>query len=199
MTTYIPQLTLPERVFASAPASILLPVALGTTVGYSTRPKQTKETYNLIRQPPLRPPPWVFGPVWTVLYALTGYGAYRGIGLNLTSILPGTASVARRAATLYTVQLGLNLAWMPLFFGARRPAAAMLDVLALLGANAYLARLFFGTRDGLADPVAGWCWAPYLAWLSFAAYLNAGVGYLNGWDISDATLRRRKAAGKGAQ
>ncbi|RYP06803.1 hypothetical protein DL765_009361 [Monosporascus sp. GIB2] len=167
MTTYIPQLTIPEQVFASAPASILLPVAFGTAVGYSTRPKQTKETYNLIRQPPLLPPPWVFGPVWTVLYGLTG--------------------------------LGLNLAWMPLFFGARRPAAAMLDVLALLGANTYLARLFFGTRDGLADPVAGWCWAPYVAWLGFAAYLNAGVGYLNGWDISDAALRRRKAAGKGAQ
>jgi benzodiazapine receptor len=68
MTTYIPALTLPHSVFANPAASIFLPIALGTAVGYSSRPEETKKTYLAIKQPPYRPPPQVFGPVWTVLY-----------------------------------------------------------------------------------------------------------------------------------
>ncbi len=176
-----------------------------------------------MRQPPLRPPPWVFGPVWTVLYGAAGWAAHRAIGV-------GTAAAARRpssysssssssssaavvvstAASVYSAQLALNLAWMPLFFGARRPALALADLAALLGLNGYLAWLFFAAPQsssssssssttalswigggGLGDPVAGWCYVPYVAWLAFAAYLNLGVGYLNGWDISDEALLRR--------
>ncbi|EMR69916.1 putative translocator protein [Eutypa lata UCREL1] len=200
MTTYIPQFALPHQVFASAPASILLPVTLGAAVGYSTRPKQTTTTYNLMQQPPLRPPPSIFGPVWTLLYGLTGYAAHHAIGGALLSPASlAQSGVARRAAAVYTAQLGLNLAWMPLFFGARRPAVALADIAALLGLNGYLAWLFFtpSAEGGLGDDIAGWCYVPYVAWLAFASYLNFGVGYLNGWDISDETLvRRREARGK---
>ena len=139
----------------------------------------------------------MFGPVWTVLYGVTGYAAHRGIGAALGSARSGGAA-ARTAATLYTAQLGLNLAWMPLFFGLRRPALALADIAALLGANGYLAWLFFAPAErgglGLPDSVAAWCYVPYVAWLGFAAYLNLGVGYLNGWDISDEALLRRKNA-----
>ena len=162
--------------------------------------KQTIETYNQIKQPPLRPPPWVFGPVWTVLYGVTGYAAHRAIGGALLAPRSAAqASTARVAAALYTAQLGLNLAWMPLFFRWRRPALALADITALLGANSYLVWLFFApdsAAGGLADSVAGWCYAPYVAWLGFAAYLNLGVGYLNGWDISDEALLRRKVEGE---
>ncbi|KAH9909047.1 TspO/MBR-related protein [Xylariomycetidae sp. FL2044] len=189
MTTNLPHFaSIPYDVFASPAASILLPIALGTTVGFSTRPKQTQTTYTQMRQPPLRPPPQVFGPVWTLLYGLMGYASHRAVTIG-SSVPPfGRADAVR---SLYTLQLGLNLAWMPLFFGARRPAAALADIAALLGLNAYLAYLYFSV-----DRVAGWCVVPYLAWLGFATYLNAGVGYLNAWDISDATLARREAAGK---
>ncbi|KAG5973873.1 hypothetical protein E4U55_000215, partial [Claviceps digitariae] len=68
MTTYIPSLTIPSAVLQHPAASVLLPIALGTAVGYSTRPTDTKNMYSSLRQPPLRPPPWVFGPVWTILY-----------------------------------------------------------------------------------------------------------------------------------
>ena len=162
--------------------------------------KQTIETYNQIKQPPLRPPPWVFGPVWTVLYGVTGYAAHRAIGGALLAPRSAAqASTARVAAALYTAQLGLNLTWMPLFFRWRRPALALADITALLGANSYLVWLFFApdsAAGGLADSVAGWCYAPYVAWLGFAAYLNLGVGYLNGWDISDEALLRRKIEGE---
>ncbi|KAI4600149.1 hypothetical protein KJ359_001251 [Pestalotiopsis sp. 9143b] len=189
MTTYIPYLTIPREVFENAAASVLLPIALGTGVGFSTRPKKTQDTYRLMKQPPLRPPPQVFGPVWTLLYGLMGYAAHRAItaGLNpLTSSVAGVQA-AKHAATLYSVQLGLNLAWMPLFFGIRKPVLALADIAALLGINVYLAKLFFGM-----DETAGWLYVPYLAWLGFATYLNAGVGIVNNWRITDEDLLKGK-------
>ncbi|KAK8049023.1 hypothetical protein PG994_010753 [Apiospora phragmitis] len=176
MTTYIPQITIPHQVFSNAAASVLLPIALGTGVGFSTRP-------------PAAPPPQVFGPAWTTLYGLMGYAAHRAItaGLNpLTSSVEGVRD-AKHAATLYTIQLGLNLAWMPLFFGARKPVAALVDIVALLGINSYLTYQFFQM-----DTVAGWCFVPYVAWLSFATYLNTGVGYLNNWKITDEDLLKKR-------
>lgn len=193
MTTYIPRIsTIPYDVFASPSASILLPIALGTAVGYSTRPTRTKETYDTIKQPPLRPPPYVFGPAWTALYGLMGYAAHRvATRASLPSISSSLSGPAQDLQTLYSLQLGLNLTWMPLFFGLRRPALAFANVVSLVGLNGYLTYRYFGI-----DSVAGWCMVPYLAWLGFATYLNAGVGYLNGWDISESTLATRKALGK---
>ncbi|KAI0465810.1 TspO/MBR-related protein [Xylaria cf. heliscus] len=193
MTTYIPKInTIPYNVFASPSASILLPIALGAAVGYSTRPKETKDTYRAMKQPPLRPSPYVFGPVWTVLYGLMGYAAHRAVTRAALPPLSYSLSVsAGDLQTLYSAQLGLNLIWMPLFFGLRRPALALADIVSLVSLNGYLAYLYFGV-----DNVAGWCMVPYLTWLSFATYLNAGVGYLNRWDISESTLATRKALGK---
>jgi translocator protein len=71
----------------------------------------------------------------------------------------------------------LNLLWMPLFFVVKRPIEATVDIVALTGITGYLTYIW-----GKVDPVAGWALAPYLAWLSFATYLSAGVGYLNDWD-----------------
>ncbi|KAI1436699.1 TspO/MBR family-domain-containing protein [Xylaria sp. CBS 124048] len=191
MTTYIPKIVaLPYDIFASPAVSVLLPVVLGTTVGYSTRPKQTETTYTAMKQPPLRPPPQVFGPVWTALYGLMGYAAHRTVTHTALAASPPPVSAAD-LQTLYSVQLGLNLAWMPLFFGLRRPVLALADIVSLTGLNGFLTYLYFKV-----DPVAGWCMVPYLAWLGFATYLTAGVGYLNRWDISESTLATRKALGK---
>jgi benzodiazapine receptor len=77
MTTYIPSLTLPSFIFEKPAVSVLLPVLAGTAIGYSTRPDRTKNTYRALKQPPGHPPAWVFGPVWTAMYATMGYVAYR--------------------------------------------------------------------------------------------------------------------------
>ncbi|KAG5943908.1 hypothetical protein E4U59_007801 [Claviceps monticola] len=180
MTTYIPSLTIPSAVFEHPAASILLPVSLGTAIGYATRPVETRKLYKALKQPPLRPPPWLFGPVWTILYGVMGYAAHRAYSIGLAP-LSGleTAALTRQSMTLYSIQLGLNLAWMPLFFGAKRPVAASVDIVALLGLNAYLASVW-----GSIDSVAGWLQVPYVGWLGFASYLCLGTGYLNGWDLA---------------
>jgi len=194
MTTFIPSLTLPAAVFANPAASILLPIALGTAVGFSVRSKETEKTYLALKQPPFRPPPWVFGPAWTLLYGLMGYSAYRAYNTG-TNPLSSTNKLllTKRGATLYTLQLGLNLIWMPLFFTLKRPIEATVDIVALTGVTSYLAYTW-----AQVDSVAGWALAPYLGWLGFATYLSAGVGYLNDWNTADKVVPAAPK-GKGAE
>ncbi|KAG6029354.1 hypothetical protein E4U41_000388 [Claviceps citrina] len=183
MTTYIPSLTLPNAIFENRAASILLPIVLGTGVGFAVRPTKTRNLYESLKQPPLRPPPWLFGPVWTVLYGIMGYAAHRAYMTGTSPLSsPETVALTRHSLTLYSLQLGLNLVWMPLFFGARRPVEASVDIVALLGLNGYLAYVW----GGAVDETAGLLQVPYLAWLGFASYLCVGTGYLNGWDLSGA-------------
>ncbi|OAA73504.1 translocator protein [Cordyceps fumosorosea ARSEF 2679] len=200
MTTYIPSLTLPIAALQHAPTSILLPIALGTAIGYSTKRNpshnlflaadKTVKTYHALKQPPLHPPAYVFGPVWTVLYGLMGYAAHRVAAVGLSPLSsPATAASTKHSLTVYTIQLGLNLAWMPLFFGARRPVEATADLVALLGLNGWLAWTW-----SAVDETAAWLQLPYLGWLAFATYLSAGAGYLNGWDMSDEALEAGKKA-----
>lgn len=113
-----------------------------------------------------------------------GYASYRVANTGLSPLAsPGTVDVTKQSMSLYTIQLGLNLAWMPLFFVAKRPVEATADIVTLLGLNGYLAYLW-GTIDG----VAGLCHLPYLGWLSFATYLCVGASHLNGWDFSDKEI-----------
>ena len=175
---YVPALTLPSQIFSTPAISILHPVAAGTSIGFLTRPRDTQETYLALKQPPYNPPPQVFGPVWTTLYGLMGYGAYRAWTMGMHSLDPLKVENARVGATLYTVQLGLNLIWMPLFFKFKRPIEASVDIVALTGVTGYL--LYTWSQ---VDEVAAWCLAPYLGWLGFATYLSVGVGYLNDWDL----------------
>jgi benzodiazapine receptor len=74
-------------------------------------------------------------------------------------------------ATLYTIQLGLNLIWTPLFFTFNRPIAAAADIITLGGTVSYLAYIW-----GQVDETSGWLLAPYLAWLGFATYLCVSRG-----------------------
>ncbi|KAI9759175.1 MAG: hypothetical protein M4579_002548 [Chaenotheca gracillima] len=178
MTTHIPSLTFPGALFAQPAASILLPIALGTGVGFSVSPANTNKKYLALKQPPLRPPPWVFGPMWTTLYGLMGYSAYRAWNTGMASLNPHTVALTKQGATLYTIQLGLNLIWMPLFFGYGRPIEATADIVALTGTVGYLTYIW-----SQVDTVAAWGIVPYLGWLGFASYLSAGVGYLNDWNF----------------
>lgn len=77
---------------------------------------------------------------------------------------------------------------MPLYFGLGRPIEATADIAALVGTTGYLTYIW-----GKVDPVAAWCLAPYLGWISYATYLCAGAGYLNNWDFG-ATFKEAQQA-----
>ncbi|KAL9623154.1 MAG: hypothetical protein Q9160_002469 [Pyrenula sp. 1 TL-2023] len=191
MTSYIPSITLPAQVFDIPAASILLPITLGAGVGFTVSPKNSQKTYLALKQPPYRPPPYVFGPMWTTLYGLMGYAAHRAWTTGMASLDPSKVEDARRGATLYTVQLGLNLIWMPLFFGLKRPIEATTDIVLLTSAVGYLAYTW-----SKVDMVATYCLAPYLGWLGFATYLSAGTGYLNGWSFEDKEKNKSSKPGE---
>lgn len=126
-----------------------------------------------------------------------GYAAYLAWKTGMSSVNPATRSLTEQGATLYTIQLGLNLVWMPLFFKYKMPVAATVDIVALTGVTGYLTYLW-----GQVDERAGYFLAPYLTWLGFATYLcvrrrpsrlrnqiltsrQAGAGYLNNWNFDD--------------
>lgn len=125
--------------------------------------------YASLAKPAWNPPRWVFGPVWTVLYALMGVAAWRVWKAR------GFAG-ARGALALFGVQLVLNVLWSVLFFGMRRPDLALVDVLLLWIAVLATLVAFWRVRR-----VAGWMLAPYLAWVTFAAALNYAIVRMNGF------------------
>ncbi len=119
--------------------------------------------YRALEKAPWTPPDRTFGIVWPLLYSAIAWS--------------GARAWARRdktALALWGTQLALNAAWSPLFFGAHRSRAALVDVgLTLAAASAYTWRV--ARSDGAAAAVM----APYLAWLGFAATLNGAVALRN--------------------
>lgn len=93
-----------------------------------------------------------------MLYGLMSYSAYRtySTGMAPTATLAQTL-LTKQGAILYTIQLGLDLIWMPLFFWAKRLIEATVDIVALTGVVSYLAYVW-----GQVDSVSAWCLAPYL-------------------------------------
>lgn len=121
-------------------------------------------TYRALELPPFAPPPWLFGPVWSVLYlfiAVAGWLLWRARGWD-------------GVLWLWAAQLVLNLAWTPLFFSADRYVLALVDIVALDLLVAALVVLAWRTSR-----VAAWLLVPYLAWTCFATALNAGIVVLN--------------------
>jgi translocator protein len=126
--------------------------------------------YKALRKPSFEPPGWVFGPIWTALYSLLATSGYR--------VWKAPPSKTRTCAlALWGTQLALNGAWSPVFFGARRPKAALFDVLALLGIVAA-----YTATSRRVDKAAGAMMVPYLGWLGFASLLNEEIIRRNrGW------------------
>lgn len=124
--------------------------------------------YRTLLKPSWTPPDAVFGPVWTLLYALMAVAAWRvwrAVGWE----------ASRRALGLFTLQLALNLAWSMLFFWQRRIGFGLVDIAALW--LAILATILAFRRH---DRVAAWLLVPYLLWVSYASALNVALWQLNG-------------------
>lgn len=116
--------------------------------------------FAALEKPPTFPPPATFGIVWSILYAL--------MGAALAMVCAAWGSRLRSLAILaFVVQLALNLAWSPVFFGAHQIDTALWILLALDLLLLVTVVLFFKVRKW-----AGVLLLPYLAWVLFATFLN---------------------------
>ena len=123
--------------------------------------------YTALVRPDWAPPPDVFGPVWTILYALMGIAAWLVWRV-------GGFRAARAALSLFLVQLAVNALWSWLFFAWHLGALAFVDILLLWVLVLATLVAFWRIR-----PLAGAMLVPYLLWISFAAALNLSVWQLN--------------------
>ena len=124
--------------------------------------------YKVLNQPPLSPPGWIFPIVWTILYLLMGYAAYR------VQVSGKSQESINKANRLYAAQLLLNFLWTPIFFGLEWYLVAFF-LLVALWALIYLTMQAFSK----IDETAGDLLIPYILWVTFAGYLNLGVYLLN--------------------
>jgi translocator protein len=125
------------------------------------------EFYRDLVRPSWAPPGWLFGPVWTVLYALMGVAAWlvwraRGFG------------DARRALLVFVVQLAANALWTWLFFVWRQGGLAFAEILLLLALIVATMVLFWRVSE-----LAAVLLFPYLLWVSFASALTLATWQLN--------------------
>lgn len=123
--------------------------------------------YASLVRPDWSPPAAVFGPVWTVLYAMMAVAAWLVWERRATRF-------ARLALVLFSAQLILNALWSWLFFGWRLGALSVLDIVLLWIMIAATLAFFWRIRL-----LAGLLLVPYLAWVAFAAALNYQIWRLN--------------------
>lgn len=159
-----------ERPWLALTAAVVLVEVVGASGAVFT--VQVGTWYESLARPALAPPNWVFGPVWTALFALLG------VALWLVWRRAGdgerTPRAVRVALVPFVVQFALNLAWSAVFFGSRSVGLG-LAVIALLWVAIVATVWAFDRVDRRAAALL----VPYLLWVSFAASLNYGFWVLN--------------------
>lgn len=125
---------------------------------------RARDFYAALDRPAWAPPGWLFGPVWTTLYTLMAIAAW------LAWRAGQAQGGARTALALYVLQLVLNAVWTWLFFTWRRGGWATAEIMVLWIAIALTIAAFWRLR-----PIAGALLLPYLAWVTFAAFLTVSV------------------------
>ncbi len=124
--------------------------------------------YAGLARPEFAPPNWLFGPVWTILFALMGIAAFLvwRKGLERWDV--------KIALGIFLGQLVLNTLWSVIFFGMHFPGGALIEITLL-----WLAILATIIAFSKVSKPAAWLLAPYVLWVSFAAYLNYSIWMLN--------------------
>ena len=113
---------------------------------------------HLIKSP-LNPPSYIFGIVWPILYALMGFVSFKS---------------ADKIWPLFIPQLILNAAWSWIFFYMHAPLLALINISILIFLNQKI--LVILSKE---SRLLFWLYLPYLLWLTFAAFLNASIVFLN--------------------
>jgi len=123
--------------------------------------------YAMLVKPQWLPPQNWFAPVWTALYVLMGIAAWL--------VWRERYHRSRAAATTaYVIQLLLNAAWVPLFFGLRNIGLGLFEIVAMWAAVGWTMREFARVK-----PLAAWTLAPYFCWVTFATAMNLAIWKLN--------------------
>lgn len=124
--------------------------------------------YNELKKPTWQPPDWLFGPAWTLIFAL----------IATAGVLAWKASPDAESRTLlialFAVNAMFNIAWSVLFFTLRRPDWALIEVVPF-----WLSIIALMVWLGDRHPLVVWLLLPYAAWVAFAAYLNLTIVRLN--------------------
>ncbi|MEO0919343.1 MAG: TspO/MBR family protein [Pseudomonadota bacterium] len=143
------------------PIFLIATMALGGIVGASTPPG---EWYDNLAKPVFNPPDWVFAPVWTVLYAMVAFAGWRSWDRAKSSVPTKT----------WFIQFAVNLTWSPVFFGLQMMGLALIIIILMIALTAA-----FVKTSWRLDRLAALLMVPYLAWISFAAVLNATLWVMN--------------------
>lgn len=164
--------TLPSSGWVRSPLKLLAAIVvcnLGGIIGALVTTTGEGSWYAAIEKPPFNPPGFVFGPVWTTLYILMG------ISLYLVWMEGTGRRDVRLALTVFFIQLGLNTLWTFLFFGLQSPFLGLVEILILW--------IFILATIVVFYPInktAAFLLVPYLAWVTFAAFLTCSIWILNG-------------------
>jgi tryptophan-rich sensory protein len=142
-------------------AAIVAGVVAVAVIGGLVTAGSVKTWYPGVPKPAWTPPDWVFGPVWTALYAMMAAAA---------SVVWLSRDRTCCPLTAFWIQLGLNLLWSVFFFGLRSPLLGLIDICVLWVAIGVTVAQFFR-----ASRLAGWLLVPYWLWVTFAAALNASI------------------------
>ena len=136
----------------------------GAASGLATPPG---EWYASLAKPTWTPPGWVFGPAWTLLYTLMAVAAWQVWRRR-------AATDVRMPLALFAIQLALNLAWTPLFFGMQRPGLALAEIVVMLAVILATTASFVRVSTTAATLML-----PYCAWVCFATALNWAIWQMN--------------------
>lgn len=146
---------------------IVLCVGVGMLSGLAVS-TSVIDWYPTLNKPSWNPPPWLFGPVWTILYVMMGIAAF------LVWRKAGGLAAMGAALVLFLLQLALNGLWSVIFFGLRSPGMAFGEVILFWFILVLTIVAFFRRSRG-----AGLLMLPYLAWVSFASVLNFTIWQMN--------------------
>ena len=146
--------------------SILLPQLVGTVGALLTFPS-IASWYMLLEKPSFTPPDWLFGPVWSTLYVLMGISLF----LVVRHAIKGSSI---RAVQLFFLQLFLNLLWSIVFFGSHSIGGGLVVIITM-----WFLIVLTILKFAKISQTASLLLLPYLAWVTFATYLNLAIFMLN--------------------
>lgn len=143
-----------------------LAISLGTGILSALITMPAMEAFVLVEKPPLTPPDFLFPIVWTILFTLMGISSY--------IIYKANDKNSNLSLRIYAIQLIVNFFWPIFFFNMQAYLFSFIWILLLWVLIIVMIYQFSKTSK-----IAALLQIPYFLWVTFAAYLNFGVYWLN--------------------